>query len=139
MPSRRRWIGRGSLCALFRKNCLSSKFIREDEFPYLLERRERDGLLFLPVLAMPCAWKEVRWLNRIQKLPPGDKYLGSYKDELEIELALTEIAEYVSRKFKDPSFTVSQPPPKWPTILPEHVYTSVYHKPAATCLAAMTS
>ena len=36
---------------------LASDFCVKEEIPYLLERRKSDGMLLLPILIRPCAWK----------------------------------------------------------------------------------
>ncbi len=48
---------------------LTSKFILSEEVPRLLERREKDGLRIFPVIAKPCAWQHVKWLERMLVRP----------------------------------------------------------------------
>ena len=47
---------------------LASHFCVKEEVPYLLERCENDGLVFIPLLARPCTW-----LERLAK----DNYRGA--------------------------------------------------------------
>ncbi len=48
---------------------LSSKFIRNKEIPPLLERRKKEGMDLLPILAKDCAWRAVPWLDAIEMRP----------------------------------------------------------------------
>lgn len=45
---------------------LTSKFIRGEEVPRLLQRRVQEGLVVLPVIVRDCAWRRVAWLESIQ-------------------------------------------------------------------------
>ncbi|HRJ53985.1 MAG TPA: toll/interleukin-1 receptor domain-containing protein [Candidatus Thiothrix moscowensis] len=45
---------------------LTSKFIRGEEIPRLLERREQQGICVIPLILKPCPWKKVGWLNAMQ-------------------------------------------------------------------------
>ena len=44
---------------LVSKDFLTSKFIRDQEVPRILERR-RSGLRVIPVIVHPCAWRRPR-------------------------------------------------------------------------------
>ncbi len=78
---------------------LNSDFITRKEVPALLERREKEGLRLYPILAKPCAWQVVQWLNSIQIRPTGAKPVwrsgGRYvEDELaRIALELSAILQ----------------------------------------------
>jgi hypothetical protein len=48
---------------------LASDFCTKEEIPYLLERRERDGMVLLPILVRPCLWEAITWLSKSQMLP----------------------------------------------------------------------
>jgi hypothetical protein len=63
---------------------LASHFIQKVEVKRLLERHERDGLLLLPVIARPCAWRLVDWLATRQCRPEGGRAL-SFGTEPEID------------------------------------------------------
>jgi len=52
---------------------LNSDFITRKEVPSLLERRQKEGLRLYPILAKPCAWQAIQWLNEIQIRPTGAK------------------------------------------------------------------
>jgi tetratricopeptide (TPR) repeat protein len=48
---------------------LASGFCMNEEIPFLLQRRERDGMVFIPLLLRPCPWRAFDWLKEIQMLP----------------------------------------------------------------------
>jgi hypothetical protein len=69
-------------------NFLAGDFIQNIEMPALLERHVKDGLIILPVIARPCAWRLVDYLARRQSWPQGGKAL-SLGTEPEIDRDLT--------------------------------------------------
>jgi tetratricopeptide (TPR) repeat protein len=54
---------------------LTSKFIRGEEIPRLLKRREQEGIRVIPLIIKPCPWKKVAWLNAMQ---------GASRDNVEL-------------------------------------------------------
>jgi len=91
---------------------LASDFIFKEEIPYLLQRREKDGMLLLPVLIRPCPWQAVEWLEEIQMLPRDGKSIAVHYKEIEDE-ALAEVAELIYNKINDPAFVAPKPTPRW--------------------------
>jgi tetratricopeptide (TPR) repeat protein len=75
---------------------LVSKFILEEEVPYLLGRREADTLRIFPVIARPCAWSRIPWLAELQCRPEDGRPL-SRVSEPEAEEALAAFVEEVGR------------------------------------------
>jgi hypothetical protein len=69
---------------------LTSKFIRTEEVPRLLDRRQRDGLLVVPIIVKPCPWTAVDWLSRMQVRPLGATPLSTMS-EAKADEAMTEI------------------------------------------------
>ncbi len=63
--------GAAAAVCLISADYLASDFVNKEEIPYLLERRRRDGMLFLPILLENCAWKKVPWLRDLQMVPSG--------------------------------------------------------------------
>ncbi len=59
---------------------LVSKFIRGQEVPRLLERREKEGIRIIPLIIKPCPWRKVPWLSALQ---------GASRDNIELS-GLTE-------------------------------------------------
>ena len=79
-------------------DALTSDYITGHEIPALLGRREREGLVVIPVIAKPCAWKNVDWLSRINVLPRGGGPVwGGDKDP---DSALALVAEEVATVVK---------------------------------------
>ncbi|HXU33078.1 MAG TPA: TIR domain-containing protein [Thermoanaerobaculia bacterium] len=75
---------------------LASKFINEVEVPFLLARRANESLPVIPVVVLPCSWKLVPWLQKMNLRPPGGRPLSA-GTEHEIEEHLVAIAEEVFR------------------------------------------
>jgi len=74
---------------------LTSKFIRGKEIPDLLERRDKEGLRIFPVIIKPCAWKQVKWLKKMN-LRPKDGGALSGGSDFEIDTNLVAIAEEIA-------------------------------------------
>ena len=51
---------------------LTSGFIRSDEIPALLQRRQHEGVRLIPLIAQPCAWQQVPWLADVLQCRPTD-------------------------------------------------------------------
>jgi hypothetical protein len=73
---------------------LNSDFIRGREIPALIERRLRDGLRVIPLIADACAWKRVGWLAAIQARPLNDKTLAEL-GRAKAERVLAGLAEEI--------------------------------------------
>jgi len=54
---------------LITANFLTSDFIQGEEVPRILQRRKNEGILVVPVIVKPCAWKAVDWLSAVQLFP----------------------------------------------------------------------
>ena len=75
---------------------LDSEFCVKEEIPYLLQRRERDGMVLIPVLLRPCLWEAVDWLKPIQMLPRDGKSVAEdFRDDA--DMPFTEVAGGSSR------------------------------------------
>lgn len=67
---------------------LTSRFIQQEEVPRLLKLRQEKGLIVIPVIARPCAWKTIKWLAQIQCFPKDGRALSPLrKAQVENELA----------------------------------------------------
>ncbi|OQY57848.1 MAG: hypothetical protein B6245_14960 [Desulfobacteraceae bacterium 4572_88] len=75
------------------RNFLTSEFIREEEIPRILKRKEKDELIVIPVIAESCAWKKVPWLSKMAFRPKTGEPLSSGENEYQIDAELTTIAE----------------------------------------------
>ncbi|TKJ39738.1 hypothetical protein CEE37_10700 [candidate division LCP-89 bacterium B3_LCP] len=76
-------------------NFLTSKFIKNEEVPRLMERRARDGVRVFPVIVKPCPWQKVNWLSRMQVRPKDSEPLLE-GDENHQEKKLSAIAEEIA-------------------------------------------
>ncbi len=79
-------IGRAKVAILLvTANFLNSEFIIEEEIPALLDRRDKEELLILPVIAKACAWKNIGWLREMAIKPKNGRPVwgdgGSHVDE----------------------------------------------------------
>ena len=84
---------------------LTSKFILSKEIPALLERRNKEGLRIYPVIIKPCAWKQVKWLARMNLRPKdGRPILGGSEFQVETDLAAIadEIADIIGPTMEMP-------------------------------------
>lgn len=71
---------------------LASDFILNEEIPRLLGRRQREGLVILPVIVRPCAWGMVDWLSRIQVLPKDGEPLSYYDNQ---DIAIVQVVRRI--------------------------------------------
>jgi hypothetical protein len=81
-------------------NFLTSDFILGKEVPKLLRRRESEGLVVVPVIAKHCAWREIKWLAKLNVRPKNGNPVwredGAYADE-ELSAIAEEIADIMKR------------------------------------------
>ena len=80
---------------LISANFLTSDFIRREEIPTLLKRRQQEGIVILPIILKPCAWMHLDWLRQIQVLPKDGTPLSG-KTDSEIEENLTSITKRIA-------------------------------------------
>ncbi len=75
---------------------LTSVFIRAEVIPRILERRQREGLIILPLFVKPCAWQKIPWLSSIQGFPPGNKTLMEMDEPAQFRL----LSQFVAQIFE---------------------------------------
>lgn len=73
---------------------LTSNFIRSEEVPRLLERREKEGLRIFPVIVKPCAWQHVQWLVRMLVRPKDGRPISGGSD-FQIDTDMAAIADEI--------------------------------------------
>lgn len=89
---------------------LDSAFCVKEEIPYFLQRRERDGLVIIPVLLRPCPWRAIDWLKELQMLPRDYKSVSAdFKDDWDTVFAL--VADRVFDIVNNPDYKPPLPPP----------------------------
>lgn len=95
---------------------LSSDFCLKEEIPYLLERREKEGMILIPILLRPCPWKAIKWLKETQMLPRDGKCVSKdFKDEsdevfAEVAMRIFDIID--NSNYKPPQPTPHFSPPE---------------------------
>jgi hypothetical protein len=101
LPEIEQAIQRASVAIfLISAHFLTSDFIRHEEIPRLLERRQKEGLRVIPLIVRPCAWTEVKWLAAIQARPKDGRPLSRVgQDRVDEDLAALakEVAGIVRR------------------------------------------
>ena len=92
---------------------LNSDFCVKEEIPYFLERRKTDGMLLLPILIRPCAWKAIDWLKAIQMLPRDGKAVAvDFKEDW--DTPFTQVAEQILSIHEKSTRTMFVPEkPRW--------------------------
>lgn len=73
---------------------LTSKFIRGDEIPRLLERREKEGIRVIPLILKPCPWRKVKWLSAMQGASRDNVELSGLSEH-EQDAVLCRLAEKI--------------------------------------------
>ena len=73
---------------------LTSKFIRGEEIPRLLKRREQEGIRVIPLIVKPCPWKKVAWLSAMQGASKDNVELSGLSEH-EQDTVLSKVAEKV--------------------------------------------
>lgn len=69
-----RALGNASVAVLLvTARFLTSEYILDTEVPKIIKRHEDNGLKIFPVIARPCAWTSVDWLEKMQVRPKGGK------------------------------------------------------------------
>ncbi|MCW2247729.1 hypothetical protein M2352_003363 [Azospirillum fermentarium] len=87
---------------LITANFLASDFINDEEVPRLLERQRKNGLAVIPVIARPCAFELVKWLDPVQVRPRGYAVWSPGSDP---DIALANITREIAHIFKNAGHT----------------------------------
>ncbi len=81
---------------LISADALGSTFILKEEVPYLLERRDKDGLHIIPVIIRPCNWEAVAWLSAMQVRPQDGRPVSggnAHQQDLDMKAIVQEVSE----------------------------------------------
>jgi CheY-like chemotaxis protein len=84
-------------------NLLTSKFVRSEEVPRLLQRRAIDGLRIFPIIVEPCDYDAVGWLRQMDVRPKSGKAISTRRRP-QAETELVAIAKEI-RSALEPSMT----------------------------------
>ncbi|TFG50128.1 MAG: toll/interleukin-1 receptor domain-containing protein [Anaerolineales bacterium] len=91
---------------------LASDFCIKEEIPTLLERREKTGMVIIPVMLRPCFYKAFPWLKETQMLPGKGKCVSlDFKNNWEV--VFTEVAESIFNIIHNPEYKPPEPTPLW--------------------------
>jgi tetratricopeptide (TPR) repeat protein len=108
---------------LISANYLSSKFCVREEVPFLLQQRERAGMLLVPILIDECLWEDFNWLNPIQMLPRDGQCLT-----LDFKGRESAVFAQVARRIRDflkdgkkPDLPPAKATLQWPALPPEYI------------------
>jgi hypothetical protein len=78
---------------------LRSEFCQKKEIPVLLERRQDEGMMIVPILLRPCAIELFPWLEAMQIFPGRDHPLLGLP-ELDQEAALSKVVVAIHRRLQ---------------------------------------
>lgn len=78
---------------LVSKDFLASRYIFDQELTILLQRRQYEDVLVIPIILEDCLWKETQ-LAQIQALPQDARPVKSFKRR---DVAWTQVAEHLSK------------------------------------------
>jgi tetratricopeptide (TPR) repeat protein len=101
-----------SVC-LISADYLASDFVTKEEVPYLLERREKEGMVLIPVLLHACLWEVVPWLKPTQMLPRDGKCVSVDFPGGSANTVFKGVAKEIHKIITDPEFQLSKPNPSW--------------------------
>ncbi|MCP5106263.1 MAG: TIR domain-containing protein [bacterium] len=79
---------------------LVSNFIRTEEVPRILERRETEGLWVIPVFVKPCPWQKVGWLQKIEGEPRDGTTLEERDGGGQAERILADLAGKIAERIQ---------------------------------------
>ncbi|MFC1713188.1 TIR domain-containing protein [Candidatus Poribacteria bacterium] len=90
---------------------LASDFVTKEEVPHLLERRERDGMIIIPVLLHECLWETVTWVEKTQMIPRDGRCVSSFRSW---NRPFSAVAKRIFGIIDNPNYGPPKPPPpKW--------------------------
>lgn len=104
--------GAAAAVCLISADYLASDFCVKEEIPYLLERREKDGMYLLPLLVSDCLWNAVPWLRSIQMLPRDGKVVESDfrgQENVVFKMVAQTLLEKLGEPTRGLSFGVDEP------------------------------
>jgi len=93
-------------------NFLDSDFIMNKEVPVFLERQRTENLTIVPIIARPCAWQEIDWIEKINVKPRNGNPVwrdgGKYADD-ELATIVRDIARTIRSKLSISPASVARP------------------------------
>ena len=81
---------------------IASPFINDEELPALLQRRESEGMIVVPIIVRDCPWKSEPVLKDLQALPKDAQPVNTFPKETgERDRIWTAIAQEVEKRAKE--------------------------------------
>ena len=124
LPAIKSAMGRAQVAVfLISAAFLNSDFIREQEIPALMKRRQGEGLLVIPVIVRPCPWKQLDWLASLQVRPLEGRTLAELR-KVQADAVLCRLAEEIlglagEYKTSTDAKAPGQSPPRGVTFVPQ--------------------
>lgn len=91
---------------------LASDFVIKEEVPYLLKRREEEGMTIIPVLLRPCLWETVKWLAAIQMFPRDGKTVSADFQGQE-DVVFADAAREMHKALDNPDYRPAKAASAW--------------------------
>lgn len=83
---------------------LASRFITEKELPVFIKRREKEGMIVVPIFVRDCLWKSEPFIADLQGLPADGKAVITFpKTNGDRDRIWMKIAEEIERRAKEKS------------------------------------
>jgi hypothetical protein len=86
---------------LISSDFIASRFINDEELPDLLKRREKEGMIIIPIIVRDCLWQSEPVLKDLQVLPTDGKAVIKFAEVTgERDQVWTEIAQAIEHSVK---------------------------------------
>lgn len=83
---------------------LASRFITEKELPVFIKRREKEGMIVVPIFVRDCLWRSEPFIADLQGLPADGKAVITFpKANGDRDRTWMKIAEEIERRAKEKS------------------------------------
>lgn len=83
---------------------LASRFITEKELPVFIKRREKEGMIVVPIFVRDCLWRSEPFMADLQGLPADGKSIITFpKTNGDRDRIWMKIAEEIERRAKEKS------------------------------------
>ena len=80
---------------------IASRFINDEELPDLLKRREKEGMIIIPIIVRDCLWQMEPVLKDLQALPTHGKAVITFSEATgDRDKIWAEIAQAIERRAK---------------------------------------
>ncbi|MGH7451697.1 MAG: toll/interleukin-1 receptor domain-containing protein, partial [bacterium] len=81
---------------------IASRFINDEELPDLLKRREKEGMIIIPIIVRDCLWQSEPVLKDLQALPTDGKAVITFSEATgDRDKVWTEIAQAIEKRARE--------------------------------------